>query len=48
MPLKPCTKNGKQGYKWGDNGVCYTGPNAKEQALKQGRAIEASKTRKKQ
>lgn len=43
MPLNKCQKDGKQGYKWGDSGHCYTGPGAKEKALKQGRAIEISK-----
>lgn len=43
MPVKRCIKNGKPGYKWGDNGYCYTGPNSKSKAEKQGRAIEASK-----
>lgn len=47
MPLKRCTKDGKSGWKWGDAGTCYTGPNAKEQAMKQGRAVEASKARRK-
>jgi hypothetical protein len=42
MPLKNCTVNGKQGWKWGDEGTCYT---SKEDALAQGRAIEASKLR---
>lgn len=44
MPLKTCTSNGKSGYKWGDSGKCYTGTGAREKALKQGRAIESSKT----
>ena len=43
MPLKQCTKDGKKGFKWGDNGVCYIGPGARAKALKQGRAIEMSK-----
>jgi len=46
MPLKRCIKNGKQGWKWGDSGYCYTGANAREKASKQGRAIEASKHKK--
>ncbi len=45
MPVMSCTADGKSGYKWGDSGKCYTGPNAKADALKQGRAIEASKAR---
>jgi len=40
MPLKTCTLDGKAGYKWGDSGKCYTGKDAKKQALRQGVAIE--------
>ena len=40
MPVKKV----KGGYKWGDKGKVYP---TKEQALKQGRAIEASKTKRK-
>ena len=51
MPLKRSTKNGKPCYKWGDSGKCYTytagdkasRERAKNNAKKQGRAIEASK-----
>jgi hypothetical protein len=39
MPLKKC---GKNGYKWGDSGKCYTGPDGKKKALKQGLAIEGA------
>ena len=46
MPLKRCSKDGQEGWKWGDEGHCYIGPNAKENALKQGKAIEISKNRK--
>lgn len=42
MPLKQCTKNGKSGWKFGDSGTCYTGPEAKEKARKQGVAIKIS------
>ena len=42
MPLKKCTVDGKSGWKWGDSGKCYTGPDAKEKALEQGRAIKAN------
>ena len=24
MPIMSCTKNNKNGYKWGKNGKCYT------------------------
>jgi hypothetical protein len=40
MPLKKCSNDGKSGYKWGDSGNCYTGPDAKKKAIKQGVAIE--------
>lgn len=40
MPLKRCQNNGQSGWKWGDSGKCYTGPNAKKMAIKQGIAIE--------
>ncbi len=40
MPLKQCTNNGKGGWKWGNQGHCYTGPGAKKKAIKQGVAIE--------
>ena len=43
MPAKRCQKDGKQGWKWGDSGTCYTGRDAKRKAEEQGRAIEASK-----
>ena len=39
MPLKRCTKDGKSGWKYGDEGACYTGPDAKKKAIKQGLAI---------
>ena len=40
MPIKRC---GDDGYKWGDTGKCYTGPDAKKKAIKQGIAIEGPK-----
>mgnify|MGYP003120060902 FL=1 len=40
MPLKKCSENG---WKWGDEGKCYTGRDAKKQAIKQGIAIEGPK-----
>jgi hypothetical protein len=48
MPVKPCTKNGKKGFKWGDQGTCYTynsndsKEQARKKALAQGRAIKAN------
>lgn len=43
MPIKPCTRNGKKGYKWGDEGKCYIGKDAKRRAKQQGAAINAQK-----
>ena len=40
MPLKKCTENQTSGYKWGNEGKCFTGPDAKKKAIKQGVAIE--------
>lgn len=40
MPLKKCSNDGNSGWKWGDSGKCYTGPDGKKQAIKQGVAIE--------
>ena len=40
MPLKKCTVEGKAGYQWGDTGKCYTGPEGKKKAIKQGVAVE--------
>jgi len=45
MPVQRCSSKGKQGHKWGKEGFCYTGINSKELALRQGRAIEVSKTK---
>ena len=45
MPLKQCSQDGKSGWKWGDSGACYTGPEGKKKALKQGQAIELDKKR---
>lgn len=40
MPLKRCKLNGKDGWKWGDAGKCYTDSDAKKKAIEQGIAIE--------
>lgn len=40
MPLVRCTKDGKSGWKWGkNNNSCFTGPEGKKQAIRQGLAI---------
>ena len=53
MPIKSCTKNGKPGYKYGDNGACYTytannkasRDSAHAKAVRQGQAIKSSQAR---
>lgn len=42
MPLKRCVKDGKSGWKYGDAGICYTGPSGKEKAIRQAIAISKS------
>lgn len=43
MPVK---KTPSGGYKWGDKGKEYHGPQAKEKAARQGRAIKAQQAKK--
>jgi hypothetical protein len=43
MPIKQCVINGKKGWKWGDEGTCYTGPTGKQDAIKQAIAIISAK-----
>lgn len=53
MPIKRCTKDGKPGFKWGNEGTCYpytagneqSRKNARDKARKQGQAIELEKKR---
>jgi hypothetical protein len=40
MPLQKCVVDGKKGWQWGSEGKCYTGRDAKKQAVKQGIAVE--------
>lgn len=55
MSLKRCQSNGKTGYRWGNEGKCYTyttgdkdsREEAKRKAESQGRAIKSSKRKKK-
>lgn len=50
MPVKSCKKDGKPGYKWGDEGKCYTyspkskasRERARKKAREQGQAIKAN------
>lgn len=43
MPVIECSKDGQMGFKWGESGVCYIGPDARAKAEEQGRAIEANR-----
>jgi hypothetical protein len=53
MPIKQCQSDGKPGFQWGESGKCYTytpgdkasRERARQKALKQGRAVEASERR---
>lgn len=42
MPIQRCTKDGKLGWKYGEQGTCYVGKDAKSKAEKQAQAIYAS------
>lgn len=54
MPVQTCRLNGRDGYKWGKQGRCYTykqgskrsEADALAKATLQGRAIEANKEQK--
>lgn len=41
MPVTQCYHEGTPGYRWGQQGTCYTGLGAKAKAIKQGRAARA-------
>ena len=41
MPVTTCEKNGERGFKWGEHGVCFIGPGAREKAEAVGSAIKA-------
>lgn len=43
MPIVKCSKDGISGYKWGEDGHCFIGENAKTQAENQGRALMSQK-----
>lgn len=53
MPVQSCNQDGKPGFKWGQEGKCYTYTagdkasmeRARNRAAEQGRAIEASKNK---
>ena len=37
MPINSCSNNGKPGYKWGSQGMCYTYTEGNDQSMKQAR-----------
>ena len=37
MPINSCSNNGKPGYKWGEQGMCYTYIEGNEKSMKQSR-----------
>lgn len=53
MPIKACRENDEPGFKWGDEGKCFTyipgqietKEQARTKAVEQGRAIEANKSK---
>ena len=42
MPVHKVIKDGKVGYRWGDSGKIYFGPQARQKAAAQGRAAYAA------
>lgn len=40
MPILPCQRDNKKGYKWGEGGGCVVGPNAKKTVIRQAIKIE--------
>lgn len=46
MPVRPVRDAAGRirGYRWGDSGKVYTGPDAREKASRQGRAVEARRS----
>lgn len=45
MPVERCQREGRPGWRWGGEGHCFIGPDAKAEAEEQGRAIAASQMR---
>ena len=43
MPVQKCQSKGKSGWKYGKEGKCYIGKEAKKKAIKQGLAIARRK-----
>lgn len=41
MPIMKCTKDGQDGWKWGDGGACIVGPGAREKVERIAAAIHS-------
>lgn len=41
MPIKPCTRKGKSGHRWGNHGRCYVGKGSRDRADAQAAAAHA-------
>lgn len=44
MPVISCERDGKPGWKWGPNGTCFIGPDARQKAINIGQALKAQET----
>lgn len=47
MPVQKCQYKGKQGFKFGETGKCFTGKQGRAKATKQGKAINISQKKNK-
>lgn len=43
MPVMKCIREGKEGYKYGDGGYCFLGPDAESKAKKVAEAVHAQR-----
>lgn len=43
MPIQRCNRDGKEGWRYGEEGFCYLGSNAKNKARRQAAAVHMSK-----
>jgi hypothetical protein len=44
MPVMKCIRDGKDGLKWNESGVCFIGENSKQRAENVGAAIRSNRT----
>lgn len=45
--LQKCTVNGVEGYKWGEDGKCFVGVEAKQRAMREGGRVKTAAWKKK-